>query len=266
MTTVETLVQGYYGRSDLLHRIEAALRQVGVDPQKPGFRDLHPFDQLHGRGVLATEEHAARAGVRAGMQVLDLGSGLGGSSRYLAAVCDCRVSAIDLTPEFVELARVLTARCGLTDSIDYRQASALALPFGDESFDHVWCHNVTMNIADKTTLVREVARVLRHRGRFSCVETAQGPGGPPLFPLPWASDPAASCLTTPEAMRTAVEQAGLRIVEQIDFDAEVAKRGQPPRQSNDVVMGDDFEQRRANVMTGLQEHRLVDQLIVAEKP
>jgi ubiquinone/menaquinone biosynthesis C-methylase UbiE len=266
MTTVEALVQGYYGRSDLLQRIEARLRTVGVDPQKPGFRDLHPFDQLHGLGILATEEHAARAGVRAGMQVLDLGSGLGGSSRYLAAVCGCRVSAIDLTPEFVELARVLTARCGLADSIDYRQASALALPFEDASFDHVWCHNVTMNIADRATLAREVARVLRRQGRFSCVETAQGPGGPPVFPLPWAKDPSASCLATPEAMCAAVEQAGLRIVEQINFAAEVVKRGEPPHQANDVVMGDDFEQRRANVMTGLQEQRLVDQLIIAEKP
>jgi hypothetical protein len=65
MTTVEALVQGYYGRSDLLQRIEAALRKAGVDPKKPGFRDLHPFDQLHGLGILATEEHAARAGVGA---------------------------------------------------------------------------------------------------------------------------------------------------------------------------------------------------------
>jgi ubiquinone/menaquinone biosynthesis C-methylase UbiE len=265
VTTLEGLVQGYYGRSDLLQRIEAKLTEIGVDPQKPGFRDLHPFDQLHGRGILATEEHAARAGIRPGMQVLDLGSGLGGSSRYLAAVCDCRVSAIDLTPEFVEVARILTARCGLADRITYRQASALALPFEDASFDHVWCHNATMNIADRVTLAREVARVLRHRGRFSCVETAQGPGGPPHFPLPWAKDPAASALTTPAAMRAAVEQAGLRILEQIDFTAAVAKRGEPPPQANDVVMGDDFEQRRANVMTGLQEQRLVDQLIVAEK-
>lgn len=64
MTTMEVLVQGYYGRSDLLQRIEARLRTVGVDPQKPGFRDLHPFDQLHGLGILATEEHAVRAGLR----------------------------------------------------------------------------------------------------------------------------------------------------------------------------------------------------------
>jgi ubiquinone/menaquinone biosynthesis C-methylase UbiE len=123
-----------------------------------------------------------------------------------------------------------------------------------------------MNIADRATLAQEVARVLRHRGRFSCVETAQGPGGPPVFPLPWAIDPSTSCLATPEAMRAAVEQAGLRIVEQINFAVEVAKRGKPPPQANDVVMGNDFEQRRANVMTGLRERCLVDQLILAEKP
>jgi len=266
MTTIETAVQNYYGRSDLLQRIEAGLRNEGVDPQRPTFRDLHVFDQLHGYGILATEEHAARAGIRALMKVLDLGSGLGGSSRYLAAMYGCRVSGIDLTPEFVEVARILTDYCGLADSIDYRIASALALPFEDASFDHVWCHNVTMNIPDRITLVREVVRVLRHQGRFSCVEIAQGPNGLPLFPLPWASDPSASGLTTPEAMRAAVEQAGLRVIEQTDFTAEVAKRGEPPRQANDVVMGDDFEVRRANVMAGLREQRLVDQIIVAEKP
>src|ERR1700730_1454758 len=86
----------------------------------------------------------------------------------------------------------------------------------------------------------------RWHGRFSCVETAQGPGGPPVFPLPWAINPSASCLATPEAMRAAVEQAGLRTVAQINFAAEVVKRGDPPYQANDVVMGDDFELRRAN--------------------
>jgi hypothetical protein len=48
-------------------------------------------------------------------------------------VSGCRVSAIDLTPEFVELARVLTARCVLADSIDYRQGSVLAIPFEDQA-------------------------------------------------------------------------------------------------------------------------------------
>jgi ubiquinone/menaquinone biosynthesis C-methylase UbiE len=110
------------------------------------------------------------------------------------------VSAIDLTPEFVELARLLTVRCSLSEKIDYRQGSALALPFEAASFDHVWCDNVIMNIADRKTLVREVARVLRSNGCFSCVEAAQGKAGPPSFPLPWASDSSTSFLVRPEEM------------------------------------------------------------------
>jgi ubiquinone/menaquinone biosynthesis C-methylase UbiE len=76
--------------------------------------------------------------VQPGMYVLDVGCGLGGSSRYLAAECGCRVAAIDLTPNFVEAARILTARCGLAERIEFQQANALALPFPDGTFDQVW--------------------------------------------------------------------------------------------------------------------------------
>jgi SAM-dependent methyltransferase len=266
MATLETLVQGHYGRAGLLQQIEAWLKAAGIDPRKFQYRDLHPFDQLHGRGIQATEEHAARAGIVADMSVLDLGCGLGGSSRYLAAAKGCRVTAIDLTPEFVKIAELLTERCGLAAKIDYREANALALPFDAARFDHVWCHNVTMNIADKETLAKEVARVLKPKGRFSCVETEQGPAGPPRFPLPWANDPSASALATPEAMRAALEGAGLRIIEQINFTPELAKRGDPPRQANEIVIGDDFALRVGNVMAGMREGRLLDQFILAEKP
>ena len=98
-------------------------------PERPSHRDLWPFDQLYSRG--ATRDHAERARIQAGMYVLDLGCGLGGASRYLGAECGCRVAAIDLTPKFVEVARILTARCGLADRVEIRQANALALPFQD---------------------------------------------------------------------------------------------------------------------------------------
>jgi SAM-dependent methyltransferase len=155
MTDIEAVVQRYYGDRPVLQRIDDALRAAGVDPERPSHRDFWPFDQLHSRGIVATREHAERAGIRAGMYVLDLGCGLGGASRYLAAECGCRVAAIDLTPNFVEAARILTARCGLSDRIEIRQANALALPLPDNTFDHVWSYAVTMNIADKEGLGRE---------------------------------------------------------------------------------------------------------------
>ena len=105
MTDVEAMVQRYYRDRPLLPRIEEALRADGVDPQTPSYRDLWPYDQLHSRGIVGTKEHAERAHIQPGMYVLDLGCGLGGTSRYLAAECGCRVAAIDLTPNFVEVAR-----------------------------------------------------------------------------------------------------------------------------------------------------------------
>ena len=129
MTDVEAVVQRYYGDRPVIQRIDDALRAAGVDPERPSHRDLWPFDQLHSRGIVATREHAERARIQAGMYVLDIGCGLGGASRYLAAECGCRVAAIDLTPNFVEAARTLTARCGLAERIEFRKGECARVAF-----------------------------------------------------------------------------------------------------------------------------------------
>ena len=82
-------------------------------------------------------------------RVLDVGCGIGGPARYLAHTYGCRVDGIDLTPELVETGRVLTERCKLADRVVLQVGNALELPYPDQTFDVVWCQNVTMNIADK---------------------------------------------------------------------------------------------------------------------
>jgi len=261
MTDIEAVVQRYYGDRPVMQRIDDALRAAGVDPERPSHRDLWPFDQLHSRGIVATREHAERAHIQAGLYVLDPGCGLGGASRYLAAECRCRVAAIDLTPTFVEAARILTARCGLADRIEIRQANALVLPFQDGTFDHVWSYAVTMNIADKEGLGREVARVLKPGGRFSCNEIAQGSGGAPVFPLPWATDETSSFLASPAVMRAALEAAGLSVIEQVDLTA--TRLGETAR--NALSEPDDHPLRLRNLQSCVADGRLVAQFILAEK-
>jgi Methyltransferase domain len=80
-------------------------------------------------------------------RIIDIGSGLGGPSRYLAKTFGCRVSGVDLTPEFVAAASALTARVGLAELVDFRVGSALDLTFKDASFDCAWSQNAAMNIA-----------------------------------------------------------------------------------------------------------------------
>jgi SAM-dependent methyltransferase len=276
MTEGTDAVRERYAISGILDRVIAFLLERGIDPERPTYQDFFPFDQLHGRGIEATREHIERAGINSSMHVLDLGCGVGGCSRVIAATCGCRVTGIDLTPQFIEVARELTRRCGMADRIEFRQADALDLPFAEGTFDHVWCHNVTMNIQDKRKLGSEVARVLKRGGRFSCSENAQGPGGALIFPLPWATDASASFLVTPAMMRRALEDGGLRISEEVDlsgpwiaFLKEMrarAERGDPPLNANHVIMGDDIGERVKNAGRCALEKRVVEHFILTEKP
>jgi arsenite methyltransferase len=276
MTESTEAVRERYAINGTMARVIAFLRERGIDPERPAYQDFFPFDQLHGRGVEATREHIKRAGISSNMHVLDLGCGVGGCSRVIAATCGCRVTAIDLTPELIEVARELTRRCGMDERIEFREADALALPFADATFDHVWCHNVTMNIPDKKKLASEVARVLKPGGRFSCSEVGQGPGGALIFPLPWATDASASFVVTPAMMRQALEEGGLRVSEEIDLSDAIlgslkemrarAERGDPSLNALHVIMGDDISERIRNFSRCAMEKRVVEHFILAEKP
>ena len=276
MTNSTEAVRERYAINGTMARVIAFLRERGIDPEHPAYQDFFPFDQLHGRGVEATREHIERAGINSSMHVLDLGCGVGGCSRVIAATCGCRVTAIDLTPQCIEIARELTRRCGMDERIEFREADALALPFADGTFDHVWCHNVTMNIPDKKKLASEVARVLKSGGRFSCSEVGQGPGGALIFPLPWATDASASFVVTPAMMRQALEEGGLRIKEEIDLSDAIlaslkemrarAERGEPSLNAVHVILGDDMGERIKNMSRCAMEKRVVEHFILAEKP
>ncbi len=128
-------VAQHYGKGGLLDRILAALTQAGKDIDHLTIDDLAPIDEFHSRRRTATEELATMLAPSASDHVIDIGSGIGGPARYLAKTYGCRVSGVDLTPEFVETAKALTARVGLSDLVDFRQGSALDLPFPDASFD-----------------------------------------------------------------------------------------------------------------------------------
>jgi SAM-dependent methyltransferase len=147
--------------------------------------------------------------------------------------------------------------------VEIRQANALALPFQDGTFDHVWSYAVTMNIPDKAGLAREVARVLKPGGSFSCNEIEQGSGGTPVFPLPWATNETSSFLVSPAVMRAALEGSGLTILEQVDLTP--TRLGEKETGRTPVIELDDFPLRRHNLQSCLADGRLVAQFILAEK-
>jgi ubiquinone/menaquinone biosynthesis C-methylase UbiE len=262
MTDVLDGVRDHYRATGLTERLKAALAALGPEDQQLTPQQLGALDQFHTRGLAATAELAKLAGITADMSVLDVGSGVGGPARFLAATYGCRVTGVDLSEPFVDAARYLTERTGQNGQVSFQTASALELPFDDGRFHVVLLQHVAMNIADRAQLYREIRRVLQSSGRFATFDVVLS-SGEPHYPVPWARTPATSFLLTAAATREAIEPAGFRALAWQD-DTEMAKAwfaqmraaGPPPSPNLGVVMGPDFAQLAANLGRNLMEGRL----------
>lgn len=276
--TTSSEVTAHYTSGDLLARLEARLREDGVDPTRPTIDALAPYDHFHGRGVEATEDMANRLDVAATDHVLDVGSGLGGPARYFARRFGCRVSGIDLTAEFCKVARHLTSRVGLGlgERVSFKPGDALSMPFVDAAFDGAYSMNVSMNIADKRALYREIRRVLKPGGWLVLSEVVQGPGGEPDYPEPWARTAATSFLATAEETRANLAAAGFTIESERDTTedalaysararAVVEAGGKPPHRAVSLILGPLAEEAVANTGRALRERRTVPVELICRK-
>lgn len=166
------------------------------------------MDHFHTGGLLATRELMELAEISPQDRVLDIGAGLAGSARLLAASSGCRVDCLEMSEDYCCGANLLNRITGLEDQIRVHQGSALDLPFPDASFDVVWMQNVGMNIDDKPLLYSEILRVLKPGGRFVFQEMAAGHTDTEYYPLPWASDPADNFLISMAEMSELLDQCG----------------------------------------------------------
>jgi sarcosine/dimethylglycine N-methyltransferase len=262
MTDALDDVRDHYRATGLTERLKTALTGLGPEDQRLTPEQLGTLDQFHTRGLAATTELAKLAGITADMSVLDVGSGVGGPARFLAATYGCRVTGVDLSQPFVDAARYLTERSGQSGQVSFQTASALELPFDEGRFNVVWLQHVAMNISDRARLYREIRRVLKSGGRFATFDVVLM-SGEPHYPVPWARTPATSFVLTPAATRQAIEPAGFRTLTWRD-DTEAAKAwiaqlrasGPPPSLNLGVVMGPEFAQLSANLGRNLMEGRL----------
>jgi ubiquinone/menaquinone biosynthesis C-methylase UbiE len=186
-----------------------ALRSKGIAPEQATADDLHALDMLHMGGLATTDALAEMADLRPGQRVLDVGAGVGGPARRMARKYGGRVWGVELSETMYRNAVALTALVGLQDQVQFTQGSALALPFADGSFDVVVMQHVAMQIAEKDQLFGECARVLKPGGMLALHEIFSGEGGPPHFPLAWATDPAMSSLEPLNACTSRLAQLGL---------------------------------------------------------
>jgi len=274
MNNTETTVARHYGDTGLLSRILDGLAAAGADSDNLQCDDLAPVDEFHIGGRKATTYAVDKMSLRGDEHVLDVGCGIGGAVRYVAAEKGCQVTGIDLTPEFIDTARALTEMVGGVAGTAFDVASALAIPFEAETFDAALTIHVAMNIYDRPALYAEVARVLKPGGRFCMYDVMSLGAGDIAFPVPWAQSPETSHLTTVAETRAHLEGAGFDVVDTDDrtqVAIEFFKENRPtdpsllPPLGVHLILGPDapvkFKNTRQNIEAGL----IASVVMVAEK-
>ena len=269
-------IAAHYSRGNLLARLNTALREDCVDPDHPSMEALAPYDQFHGRGLEATLQIAEMMQVGSADHILDIGSGIGGPARYFANRFGCKLTGIDLTPEFCNVARHLTRLLDLEDRVAFELGDALAMPFADASFDGAYSMNVSMNIADKGAFYREVHRVLKRGAWLVLSEVAKGESGELEYPTPWAASAHTSFLSTPDETRRGLVEGGFDVIQfrstleearafGVRSRAMVERGEKPSHHAVMLIHGEIATQAMANNSRGLSEARIVPIEVFARK-
>jgi len=138
---------------DRVERIHNELRELGIPDDAPlTVEQLVPFDQYHYHGTEAVDEAARRVGIDASTRVVDVGAGIGGPARWLAATTGCHVTALELQPDLDATAAVLTARCGLADRVAHVAGDILDGPPSGAPFDALISYLAILHIPDRARL------------------------------------------------------------------------------------------------------------------
>lgn len=212
MSEIESRVAGHYAGPRLLEDIRAALCAAGADPDAPTLDDLKPVDEFHTGGVEATDALIDQLAIGPETRVLDIGCGIGGAARHVAARTGAHVRGFDLTQDFVETATALSRMTGMEALTSFRLGHALDMPETEGGTDLALMFHVGMNIPDKAALFREVARVLAPGGTFALFDVMRTSGKALTFPFPWAEAADFSFVEPAHVYRNAARAAGLNVI------------------------------------------------------
>jgi SAM-dependent methyltransferase len=269
-------IHSYYSPNDLYNKIIEGLNEIGTDLSKVTLDDLQPVDEFHIRGDVATKELIKLSGFTPDMHILDVGCGVGGSTRRLSHVSGCCVTGIDLSDQYIDAAERLTQLLNMEERVKFHATSALELPFEDDTFDGAWSIQMNMNIEDKLSWLNEVYRVLKPGRPVVLYEVCGHKNTPLHFPVPWAQDNSMSFLVPPESFRNVITSAGFEIdiwndktdLAQQAFAHMTKPTGVPnlPELGVHLLVGNDILTKAYNLHLNLDEERVSLIETVATKP
>lgn len=275
MTAIEARVASHYTSGTLRAMIEAGWAKVRAQSDLAPVDQLAGVDEFHIGGRLATQMVCQRMELKNGLKILDVGCGLGGAARFMAAHHGAEVVGVDLTPEFVEVGNALTQEAGLGDKVRLLRASALNLPQEDASFDRASMFHVGMNIENKTALFAEISRALTPGGLLAVYDVMTVGEEPLEYPVAWAKDESTSFVATVATYQSAIEAAGLsvnaiEVKRELGLEffarmkARMAESGPPPLGLH-ILMGQDAGVKASNMAAGIARGAIAPVLVLARK-
>lgn len=270
-------VTGHYTRGSLLETIKNAVLESGKTADNIEIDDLGPLDEFHTGGREATVHLLDQLDIDESQHVLDIGCGLGGASRFVVQQYGSRVTGIDLTPEYIETGNTLCQWVGMERKIHLRVGDATNLDLADNTFDRAYMMHVGMNISDKSSVFREIYRVLRPGGRVGIYDIMTVGEGEVQFPVPWATSASGSALAESSTYKEALVNAGFDIFSEqnrrdfaLGFFARLAESldasGGPPPLGLHILFGKDGATKAQNVMDSISRNVISPVEIIAEKP
>jgi ubiquinone/menaquinone biosynthesis C-methylase UbiE len=269
-------VSDHYTHGDLVAAIRSGIESLGKAINSVTVNDLAPVDEFHIGGRQASEDFLGQLDLSPNKHVLDVGCGLGGAARFVTSRYSCRVTGIDLTPEYVKTGNTLCKWVGLDKNISLHQGSALAMPFAERAFDGAYMLHVGMNIDDKAKLCSEVFRVLRSNALFGIYDVMRIDDGELTYPVPWATTAASSAVATPAQYRAALQATGFSVVAERNrrdfalafFDrlrARTTVAGGPPALGLHILMGQNTPEKVQNMIENISNRRIAPVEVIARK-
>ena len=274
--SLEKNVSEHYSNKGLLDKIYKGLEKLGIDKNQLTQSDLSSFDEFHIGGSDGTLMLAEKLTMNASSSVLDIGCGIGGPARFLSSEFGCKVSGIDLTADFVNTGNSLTDQVGLSDKVKLIEASALSIPFADNSFDVSYMIHVGMNIADKDVLFSEAFRVTKPGGVFGIYDVMLLGNCELQYPLPWAVEEDGNAIASATDYISALIKAGFSLKHEDDktdfansfFEKMSARKDSsdgPPPVGLHLLMGDLTTQKIRNMAKLIKSGIIAPKILILEK-
>lgn len=218
------------------------------------------------------EDHIARLAITNVSRVLDLGCGPGGTLAFVVGLTGCNGTGVDMSTPAIKVACHRAASLGLDAKLGFQQADLnQPLPFPEASFEAAMSLDVVLHLRDRTTLFREIRRVLIPGGRFLFTDAGVVTGLVSADEIRMRANRRFVQFVPFEANQRALQRAGLQLLEVTDgttgllhtANGRLKARLAHERELKDMEGATNFEreQQYLGVVVELSQRRALSRMI-----